>query len=95
MMLAKYWQIIRDDSKRTFEVCGQITNDNAFFNKVYAMQKAGMSVSGLTPPVTNNTSSKGLIKFAGYKVEEGLYDRLSAEYSKIIRSNDTWMDVDE
>jgi hypothetical protein len=89
-MHTKYWQIIRDDGKRTFEVCGLITNDNAFFNKVYAMQKAGLNVSGMTPPITNTTSSKGLIKIAGYKVEEGLYERLSAEYANIIRSIDPW-----
>ena len=89
-MHAKYWQIIKDDNKRTYEVCGQITNDNAFFNKVYAMQKAGMNVSGSTPPVTNKTSSKSFIKIAGYQNEDGLLDRLSAEYSKIIRSIDQW-----
>jgi hypothetical protein len=89
-MHTKYWQIIRDDSKRTFEVCGQITNDNFFTNKVYAMQKAGMTVSGMTPPVTNKTSSKDIIKVIGYTKEEGLYDRLSSQYSEIIRSIDQW-----
>jgi hypothetical protein len=76
----RYWQVIKDDSKRTFEVCGQITNENSFTNRVYAMQKAGMNVSGLTPPVTNKTSSKTTIKIIGYVHEDGLYERLSNEF---------------
>jgi hypothetical protein len=79
----RYWQVIKDDSKRTFEVCGQISNENSFTNRVYAMQKAGMNVSGLTPPVTNKTSSKGTIKIIGYVQEDGLYERLSKEFRAI------------
>jgi hypothetical protein len=79
----RYWQVIKDDSKRTFEVCGQISNENAFTNRVYAMQKAGMNVSGLTPPVTNKTSSKTTIKVIGYNYEDGLYERLSTEFRAI------------
>jgi hypothetical protein len=86
----QYWQIIRDDSKRTFEVCGRITNENYFTNKTHAMQKAGMNVSCMTPPVTNKTSSKDLIKITGYTKEDGLYERLSNQYSEIVRSIDPW-----
>jgi hypothetical protein len=86
----QYWQIIRDDAKRTFEVCGQITNENHFTNKTHAMQKAGMNVSCMTPPITNKTSSKDLIKITGYTKEAGLYERLQREYSQIIRSADQW-----
>lgn len=86
----QYWQIIRDDTKRTFEVCGQITNENYFTNKTHAMQKAGMNVSCMTPPITNKTSSKDLIKITGYTKEVGLYERLQREYSQILRSEDPW-----
>lgn len=86
----QYWQIIRDDAKRTFEVCGQITNENYFTNKTHAMQKAGMNVSCMTPPVTNKTSSKDLIKITGYMKEDGLQARLLRQYSQIIRSTDQW-----
>lgn len=86
----QYWQIIRDDTKRTFEVCGQITNENYFTNKTHAMQKAGMNVSCMTPPITNKTSSKDLIKITGYTKEVGLYERLQREYSQILRSQDPW-----
>jgi hypothetical protein len=90
-MYSKYWLIMKDDSKRTFEVCGQATSDNSFSNKTYAMQKAGMNVSCITPPVTNKTSSKSLIKVSGYTKEEGLYERLSNTYREItMRSSDHW-----
>ena len=83
-MITKFWMIIKDDSKRTYEVCGQERNDNAFFNKTIAMQRAGMNVSCMTPPVTNKTSSKELIKITGYNKEIGLYERLLNEYREII-----------
>ncbi len=86
----QYWQIIRDDAKRTFEVCGQITNENYFTNKTHAMQKAGMNVSCMTPPVTNKTSSKDLIKIIGYTKEDGLQARLLRQYAEIVRSADQW-----
>ena len=90
-MYSKYWLIIKDDSRRTFEVCGQASNENSFTNKTYAMQRAGMNVSCTTPPVTNKTSSKELINIVGYKKEDGLYDRLCAEHMEItLRLGDDW-----
>ena len=91
-MITKFWQIIKDDSKRTFEVCGQVSNDNAFTNKVYGMQKAGMNVSGMAPPVTNKTSSKDLIKITGYTKEDGLYQRLLDQFRQIMAPppDDEW-----
>lgn len=84
-MYSKNWQIIKDDSKRTFEVCGQATNTNPFTNEVYSMQRARMNVTAVTPPVTNKTSSKDLIRITGYAREEGLYDRLLNELHEITR----------
>jgi hypothetical protein len=81
-MTTKFWLIIKDDSQRTFEVCGQESNTNWFTNKTYAMQKEGMNVSCITPPVTNKTSSKELIKIIGYVKEDGLYERLLKQYQK-------------
>jgi len=83
MMITRFWLIIRDDSKRTFEVCGQAANDNSFTNKTYAMQRVGMNVSCMTPPVTNKTSSKDLVKITGYTKEVGLHDRLLKAYRSI------------
>lgn len=90
-MYSKYWQIIKDDSKRTFEVCGQASSENAFTNKTYGMQKAGMNVSCITPPVTNKSSSKELIKIIGYTKEDGLHERLLNQYREItMRHTDHW-----
>jgi hypothetical protein len=91
----KFWLIIKDDSKRTFEVCGQASNTNPFTNKTYAMQKAGMNITCVTPPVGGQNSSKDLIKFTAYSREDGLYDRLLTEYRKItIDSIEQWDDAE-
>ena len=83
-MYTRTWQVIKDDSKRTFEVCGQADNTNAFTNEVYGMQRAGMNVSCITPPVSNRESSKDLVKVSGYAKEDGLYNRLQLQYKQII-----------
>ncbi|MEI9918464.1 MAG: hypothetical protein WDO14_06645 [Bacteroidota bacterium] len=83
-MYTRSWQVIKDDVKRTFEVCGQSDNTNAFTNEVYSMQRAGMNVSCITPPVSNKESSKDLVKVSTYKKEEGLYSRLQAQYKQIV-----------
>ncbi len=54
------------------------------------MQKAGMNVSCMTPPVTNKTSSRDLIKITGYTKEDGLHERLLSQYAEIVRSIDQW-----
>lgn len=84
-MLSKSWLVIKDDSKRTFEVCGQSSNDNSFVNKTYAMQKLGMNISCMTLPITNRNSSKSLVKITGYVQEDGLYDRLLKEYTDLLK----------
>jgi hypothetical protein len=86
-MYSRCWQIIKDDSRRTFEVCGQASNTNAFTNKTVALQRAGMNVSCATPPITNKTSSKELIKLTGYTPEDGLHERLLKQYREIMRES--------
>ena len=83
-MYSKCWLVIRDDSKKTFEVCGMASNDNRFSNTTYAMQKVGMNVTYLSPPVTNKFSSKESIKMIGYTKEYGLYDRLMKQFNEIM-----------
>lgn len=68
--------IVRDDTARTYEVCGKESNDNRFSNRILAMQRAGMNVSFMSPPVTTQTHSRELIKITGYTYEEGLFDKL-------------------
>jgi hypothetical protein len=90
-MITKFWQIIRDDTKKTFEVCGQVSNDNSFANKTHKMQRAGMNVTHMSPPVTNKTSSRDLIKIVGYTKEDGLYERLLKEYrDRTMPTSDDW-----
>jgi hypothetical protein len=84
-MYTRSWQVIKDDSKRTFEVCGQSDNTNAFTNEVYRMQRAGMNISGTTPPVSNKESHKDLVKISGYTKEEGLYKRLQLQYNQFVK----------
>jgi len=95
-MYSKFWLIIKDDTKRTFEVCGQDANTNSFTNKTYAMQRSGMNVSCVTQPITNRTASKDFIKFTAYTREDGLYDRLLKEYRAITMGGvNDWVDEDD
>jgi len=83
--------VIKDDSKKTFEVLGQEANTNHFTNSTYGMQKAGMNVSCITPPVTNKTISKEKLKIVGYTTEEGLHERLLKQHREImLKSRDDW-----
>jgi len=84
-MHIKQWQIIRDDTTRTFEVCGQEVNTNFFTNGVHGMQKAGMTVTGMTLPVGAKYSNEKTIKIIGYSKEDGLYERLLKEYKDLSR----------
>lgn len=81
----KNWFIIRDDHKRTFEVVTQSLSENAFTNKVIAMQREGMQVTSVVLPVTNKNASKEHIKFLDYIQEDGLYERLSKQHLQLIQ----------
>lgn len=86
------WLIIKDDTKRTYEVCGQSPDGNLFSNSTNAMQRVGMNVSYITPPITNKNSSKDLIKISGYTKEDGLRERLLKQYREIIMKSVDNMD---
>jgi len=95
-MYTKSWQILKDDAKKTFEVCGQELNTNAFTNRVIGMQRVGMNVSCITPPITNKNSNKANLQVTGYTKEDGLQERLANEYREIMmRSVDMDIDLDE
>ena len=90
-MYTKSWHVIKDDSKRTFEVVVNDMSENAFTNKTHAMQKDGMNVSCVLLPVTNKIASRTSVKIIGYAVEEGLYTRLLKQHQEIIQRNiDLW-----
>ncbi len=48
------------------------------------MQRTGMNVSYSTPPITNRESNKENVKVSGYNREDGLYQRLQAEYKQLV-----------
>ena len=91
-MYSKFWLVIKDDAKRSFEVCGQASADNAFTNKVYGMQRSGMNISCVVLPVTNKTSSKEVVSIDGYSLERGLYERLQDEHRRMMREGIDWED---
>ena len=86
-MYTKNWLVIRDDSKRTFEVVTIGMSENAFTNKTQAMQRDGMNVSYVLLPVTNKNASKAAVNLTGYAKEDGLYDRLLKQHAEIGRQN--------
>lgn len=91
-MYTRSWQIIRDDTKKTFEVQGQESNTDHFLNLVHGMQRQGMTVSAVTLPVTNRHASKESIQFTGYRRDDGLYQRLVQEYQQKMRGDSIWED---
>jgi hypothetical protein len=91
-MFSKNWLVIKDDTKHTFEVCGQAANDNAFHNATVAMQRAGMNVSTMILPVGSKYSNKDVITVIGYAREEGLQARLQKQYRDITMSG---IDLDD
>ncbi len=86
-MYTKNWLIIRDDRKRTFEVVTLPLSENAFTNKVIAMQREGMQVTSVILPVTNKNASKDHIKFLDYTREDGLYERLLKQHLQLIQQS--------
>lgn len=91
-MYSRSWQIIRDDTKKTFEVQGQESNTDHFLNLVHGMQKLGMTVTAVVLPVTNRHASKESIQFTGYRRDDGLYQRLVQEYQQKMRGDSIWED---
>lgn len=86
-MYSRSWQIIRDDTSKTFDVQGQESNTDHFLNLVHGMQRQGMTVSAVILPVTNRHASKESIEFTGYRRDDTLYQRLVKEYQMKIRGD--------
>lgn len=86
-MNSKNWEIIKDDTRRTFEVCNLQVNNNYFTNQIQAMMRMGMNVSYVIQPITNRTSSKERVTITGYQREDGLYERLLKIYQDKLRAS--------
>lgn len=90
-MYSRTWHVVKDETTKTFEVVTQASNDNAFTNKLHAMQKAGMNVNPMIIPVTNRNANKASIKLVGYTLEEGLYERLQKQLrDRTIKHSGLW-----
>jgi hypothetical protein len=84
-MIPKSWLVIKDESSRTFEVVTQPLSENAFSNKVVAMQREGLNITPVLLPVSNRHASKEHIAFTGYTREEGLFNRLLQAHAKLMQ----------
>jgi hypothetical protein len=93
-MYTRSWQIIRDDTQKTFEVQGQESNTNHFLNLVHGMQRLGMTVSAVVLPVTNRHASEESIQFTGYRRVKGLYEQLTKDYQHKMRGDGGMWDED-
>ena len=75
--MKRYWEIIIDDNKLTFEITGSSGDITLFTGNVAEMQRVGMKVRCQTPDVS---VSKNKLTIDGYILDEGLYTRLLFEY---------------
>ncbi len=76
----RFWEIIIDDSKLTFEIIGSSSDITLFTNNVAEMQRIGMKVQCQTPDISvsrNNIPIK-----AYYTLEDNLYSRLLLQYGQ-------------
>ncbi|MFN5168766.1 MAG: hypothetical protein ACK5DD_04025 [Cyclobacteriaceae bacterium] len=83
-MYTHSWLVVKDDSARTFEAVATPMTENAFTNKVYAMQRDGLNVSYVLLPVTNQQASRESIRITGYRSEPGLYKRLLKQHQDLL-----------
>lgn len=88
-MTRKFWEIVKDDRSRTFEVLPFSTDDTDITNKTVDMQKAGMQVHCETIDVTEVSRDEISDQYAhiDYREEEGLMARLRYEYRRRTDKN--------
>ncbi len=80
--MKKFWEVIYDDNKRTFEVIGSSNDDTLLTNNVSEMQRAGIKARCSTPDIS---ISKDEIKVSGYTFEDNLYSRLLNDYELLTK----------
>jgi len=74
-----FWEIIIDDTQKTFEIIGKSSNDTLLTNNVCEMQQKNMKVRCQTLDISYSETD---IQIKGYKLEENLYARLLSEYEQ-------------
>jgi hypothetical protein len=80
MARREFWEIVKDDEAKTFEVLGKSVDDTPLINLTCKMQKAGMPVRSETIELTTARQDipRGY-EHIGYEEEFGLMDRLKRE----------------
>ena len=83
-MRKQFWEIIKDDRSKTYEVLGLSSDDTALTKMTCEMQQAGMDVRCETPhyPVTTKDSIPSGYAQIGFIEEKGLLVRLKKEYAE-------------
>ena len=74
--MAKYWLLIMDRDKQTFEVIGQSNDDTLLTYNASEMQRVGMNVGCQAPDVSASQN----VTVTGYTEESGLYRRLFEDF---------------
>ncbi len=77
MQQRQFWEIVKDDEAKTFEVLGKSFDDTPLINLTCEMQKVGMPVRSETIELTTARHEIPVgYKHIGYKEESGLMHRL-------------------
>lgn len=85
----QFWEIIKDDRSKTYELLRVSSDDTILTNITCEMQKVGMQVSCETTPypsVTKESISAGYLSL-GFKDEKGLMERLRQEYAELSQKH--------
>lgn len=86
MAQKEFWEIIKDDTAKTFEVIGLSTNDTGITKRTCEMIEAGRTVRCETVPstISNLEISRKYIAI-GYTPEKGLFSRLKTEFRAMTK----------
>lgn len=81
-----FWEIIKDDSRKTFEVLGRSSDDTHLINLTCEMQEHGLPVRCETMETTKARHDIPTgYKHIGYTEETGLYRRLLKQLEEAKR----------
>lgn len=83
MARREFWEVIKDDDTKTYEILGLSSDDTRLTDMVFEMQQVGMHVRCETIPAsTTRAEIDEGYRHIDYKPEEGLYRRLRSEYHR-------------
>ncbi|MDB6168989.1 MAG: hypothetical protein JWM88_1853 [Verrucomicrobia bacterium] len=79
----QFWNVVKDDDRKTFEVLGLTKDDTPLINETCEMQELGMHVrsESLESHVRESDIPASYIDI-GYRLEPGLMQRLRSEANR-------------